>query len=123
MTATHSESLWTRAFVLLCIVQFLGYAQHFVLQPTMPIYVTQLGASPFVVGLVKASFAATSMVLRPLAGYGSDPWSEAGVMISGPLIQVASVHLEGHEEHEARVQDTKIPSSIFSLLRPSCPSW
>jgi hypothetical protein len=58
MTATHSEPLWTRAFVLLCVVQFLGYAQHFVLQPTIPIYVTQLGASPFVVGLAMACFAA-----------------------------------------------------------------
>ena len=93
MTATHSEPLWTRAFVLLCVVQFLGYAQHFVLQPTIPIYVTQLGASPFVVGLVMACFAATSMVLRPLVGYWSDHWSEAGVMISGLLIQSASVLL------------------------------
>ena len=59
MTATHPEPLWTRAFVLLCVVQFLGYAQHFILQPTIPIYVTQLGASPFLVGLVMASFAAT----------------------------------------------------------------
>jgi len=57
MTATQSEPLWTRAFVLLCVVQFLGYAQHFVLQPTIPIYVTHLGASPFVVGPVRASFA------------------------------------------------------------------
>ena len=93
MTATQSDPLWTRAFVLLCIVQFLGYAQHFVLQPTIPIYVTHLGASPFVVGLVMASFAATSMLLRPLVGYWSDRWSEAGVMISGLLIQAASVLL------------------------------
>ena len=93
MTATHSESLWTRAFTLLCTVQFLGYAQHFILQPTLPIYVTHLGASPFVVGLVMASFAATSMVLRPFVGYWSDRWSEAGVMISGLLIQGASVLL------------------------------
>jgi MFS family permease len=92
-TLEKSQTLWTRAFVLLCIVQFLGYAQHFVLQPTIPIYVTQLGASPFVVGLVMASFAATSMVLRPLVGYWSDRWSEAGVMISGLLIQAASVLL------------------------------
>jgi len=56
------------AFVMLCIVQFLGYAQHFVLQPTIPIYVTHLGASPFVVSLVMASFAGTSMLLQPLVG-------------------------------------------------------
>lgn len=93
MTPAASDTLWTRAFVLLCIVQFLGYAQHFVLQPTLPIYVTHLGATPFVVGLVMASFAATSMILRPLVGYWSDRWSEAGVMISGLLIQGASVML------------------------------
>lgn len=93
MIATQSEPLWTRAFGLLCVVQFLGYAQHFVLQPTIPIYVTHLGASPFVVGLVMASFAATSMILRPLVGYWSDRWSEAGVMISGLVIQAASVLL------------------------------
>jgi MFS family permease len=79
--------------VLLCVVQFLSYAQHFVLQPTLPIYVTHLGATPFVVGLVMASFAATSMLLRPLVGYWSDRWSESGVMISGLLIQGASVLL------------------------------
>ena len=93
MTPATTDTLWTRAFVLLCIVQFLGYAQHFVLQPTLPIYVTHLGATPFVVGLVMASFAATSMILRPLVGYWSDRWSEAGVMISGLLIQGASVLL------------------------------
>jgi MFS family permease len=93
MTPAKSDTLWTRAFVLLCTVQFLGYAQHFVLQPTLPIYVTHLGATPFVVGLVMASFAATSMILRPLVGYWSDRWSEPGVMVSGLLIQGASVLL------------------------------
>jgi MFS family permease len=93
MTAATSDTLWTRAFIVLCLVQFLGYAQHFVLQPTLPIYVTHLGATPFVVGLVMASFAATSMLLRPLVGYWSDRWSESGVMISGLLIQGVSVLL------------------------------
>ena len=93
MTAASTDTLWTRAFILLCLVQFLGYAQHFVLQPTLPIYVTHLGATPFVVGLVMASFAATSMILRPLVGYWSDRWSESGVMISGLLIQGVSVLL------------------------------
>ena len=81
MIVADSQSLWTRAFVLLCIVQFLGYAQHFILQPTLPLYITQLGGTPFVVGLVMASFAITSMLFRPLVGYWSDRWSEAGVMI------------------------------------------
>ena len=41
---------------MLCAVQFFGYGQHFVLQPTFPLYIIHLGGSPFVVGLVIASF-------------------------------------------------------------------
>jgi MFS family permease len=93
MTPANCDTLWTRAFVLLCLVQFLGYAQHFVLQPTLPIYITHLGGTPFVVGLVMAAFAVTSLILRPLVGYWSDRWSEAGVMVSGLLIQGTSVLL------------------------------
>jgi MFS family permease len=91
--SANSDALWTRAFVLLCLVQFLGYAQHSILQPTLPIYITHLGGTPFVVGLVMAAFAVTSMLLRPLVGYWSDRWSETGVMLSGLLMQGASVLL------------------------------
>ena len=62
MTATNSDTLWTRAFVLLCIVQFLGDAQHAMLSPALPLYVTRLGGSPFVVGLVIASFGVASVL-------------------------------------------------------------
>jgi MFS family permease len=93
MMPADSDALWTRAFVLLCLVQFLGYAQHFVLQPTLPIYISHLGGTPFVVGLVMAAFAVTSLLLRPLVGYWSDRWSEAGVMMSGLLIQAISALL------------------------------
>jgi hypothetical protein len=48
-----------------------------------------------------ASFAATSMLLRPLVGYSSDRWNETGVMIYGLLIQAIS----------------------FDRTKPSCHSW
>jgi MFS family permease len=79
--------------MLLCGAQFLGYAQHSMLAPVLPLYVTQLGGSPLVVGLVLACFAATSVVVRPLVGHWADRWSEAGVMISGLLFQGASIFL------------------------------
>ncbi len=93
MEATTAESIWTRTFALLCLAQFLGYAQHFMLTPTFPLYVTHLGGSPFVVGLVLASFAVTSVFFRPLIGYWADRWSEAGVLVSGLLFQSASIFL------------------------------
>jgi MFS family permease len=93
MAEKKTQSLWTRTFILLCGAQFLGYAQHSVLTPVLPLYVTQLGGSPFVVGMVLACFAATSVIVRPLVGHWADRWSETGVMITGLLFQGASIFL------------------------------
>src|SRR5918994_2014556 len=93
MATTKSESIWTPAFSLLCMAQLLGYAQHSILQPTFPLYVTQLGGSPFIVGLVLGSFAVTSIILRPVIGHWADRWNEAGVMIAGLLFMAASLLL------------------------------
>jgi MFS family permease len=78
---------------LLCLAQFFAYAQHFVLQPTFPLYVTHLGGSPFAVGLVIGSFGVTSVVFRPMIGYWVDRWSETGVMILGLIGQAVSILL------------------------------
>ena len=92
--AEKHQSLWTRTFMLLCAAQFLGYAQHAVLTPILPLYITQqLGGSPFVVGVVLACFAVTSVLVRPLVGHWADRWSETGVMIAGLLFQGASIFL------------------------------
>ena len=91
MIVKKSESIWTRTFLLLCSAQFLGYAQHAVLTPVLPLYVTHLGGSAFIVGLVLATFAATSVVVRPLVGHWADRWNEAGVMVSGLVFQGVSI--------------------------------
>jgi MFS family permease len=91
MTAKKPESIWTRTFLLLCSAQFLGYAQHAVLTPVLPLYVTYLGGSAFMVGIVLAAFAATSVVVRPVVGHWADRWNEAGVMVSGLVFQGFSI--------------------------------
>src|SRR5215472_16105874 len=80
MVTTKSGSIWTPAFALLCLAQLLGYAQHSILTPTFPLYVTQLGGSPFVVGLVLSCFAVTRVIARPIVGHWVDRWNEAGVL-------------------------------------------
>ena len=72
--------------MLLCAAQFLGYAHYYLFTPTFPLYVTHLGGSPFVVGLVLASFSISSVIFRPIIGYWADRWNPAGVMIFGLLM-------------------------------------
>jgi MFS family permease len=88
---SDSDTIWTRTFALLCLAQVFGYAQHFMLQPALPLYVTQLGGTPFTVGLVLASFAVTSVIVRPLMGHWADRWGEARIMSYGMLLQALSV--------------------------------
>lgn len=88
---TSPDTIWTRAFALLCLAQFLGYAHHFVLQPTLPLYITSLGGTPFVVGVVIAAFGATSVIFRPLIGAWADRWHGGGVMLYGLLFIALSV--------------------------------
>src|SRR5215208_214306 len=90
-TTDKRRSLWTRGFALLCLAEFLGYAQHFALQPALPLYITHLGGSPFIVGLVIAAFGITSVISRPIIGYWVDRWSETGVMIIGMVGQALSI--------------------------------
>ena len=93
MTSAEQKSLWSPVFILLCSAQFLGYAQNYILQPTLPLYVTHLGGSPFTVGVVIASFSVTSLLLRPFIGYWADRWSEGGVLALGLLVQALSILL------------------------------
>lgn len=93
MISDRSETIWTKTFILLCASQLLGYAQHFMLAPVLPLYVTQLGGSPVVVGIVLACFAVASVIVRPVVGHWADRWSEAGVMISGLIFQATTIFL------------------------------
>jgi len=90
-SSNRRDSLWTRGFTLLCVAEFLGYAQHFCLQPTLPLYITHLGGSPFIVGLVIAAFGITSVLSRPIIGYWIDRWSDTGMMILGMIGQALSI--------------------------------
>jgi MFS family permease len=91
MDVNQPASIWTRAFALLCLAQFLGYAHHFVLQPTLPLYITNLGGTPFIVGLIIAAFGATSVISRPLIGAWADRWHGGGVMLCGLMFLAVSV--------------------------------
>jgi MFS family permease len=93
MTTARTDSIWSQTFALLCLIQLLGYAHGALLTPTIPLYVTHLGGSPLMVGLVLASFAGTSVLLRPLIGHLADTWKEAAVLAAGCFLLGASLVL------------------------------
>src|SRR6188768_1558242 len=57
--------LATRAFVLLCCAMFLGYGNHWMLLPVIPLYVDAHGGSASFAGLVLLAFSIPSILVRP----------------------------------------------------------
>ena len=53
--------------------------------PTMPIYVKELGASGFWLGIIYASFSLSRLIFMPIAGYLSDSRGRKGFIIFGLL--------------------------------------
>jgi MFS family permease len=67
---------------------FLGYANHWMLTPVIPLYVDALGGSAFVAGLALLAFSIPSFVVRPFVGRIADRWNAPGVLAIGLLLLV-----------------------------------
>lgn len=86
MLSGGATPVFTRPFVLLCVTMFLGYGNHWVLTPVIPLYVDHLGGSAFIAGLALLSFSAPSFLFRPFIGRAADRWSVIGVLVAGLVL-------------------------------------
>jgi MFS family permease len=83
---TTKPPVWTRTFVLVCVSHWFAYFHHGLLAPTVPLYVTALGGSELVVGLVVGAFAVSTFAIRPIVGYLTDNWSAVLMLAAGGLL-------------------------------------
>ena len=63
---------------LTILVNLIGFG---IIIPLLPFYATTYGASPFMVGLLFASFSASQLIASPLLGAWSDRWGRRPVLI------------------------------------------
>jgi MFS family permease len=70
--------LWAGAFTF--------YLSFLLLLSALPIFARRLGASDAAVGVVMAAFAVTSLLLRPVTGWGVDRYGRRPFMVAGALL-------------------------------------
>ncbi len=85
-----TEKILTRDFVLSFFAQFTFSSVFFILIPTIPIYLSRLGAKEAEIGFLIGISSVFSLVLRPLIGRALLRIPERSFMLAGALLLTVS---------------------------------
>ena len=82
--------LTSRPFAVLWLSAFAFYLSFLLLLSALPIFARRLGASDAAVGVVMATFAVSSLLLRPPTGWAADRFGRRPFMVAGALVFVVA---------------------------------
>lgn len=86
-TRIAREPLWTRQFCLLIVSAVFMYVSTFMLTPTLPLFVQQVGAGDLAAaGVIVAAYTLGSLLPRMIWGNLADRWLRQGVYLIGVAI-------------------------------------
>lgn len=69
-SATKTDELWTPAFILICLANFLTFFAFYLLLPVLPGYLLDVfHASKSSAGVALAVYTLAALLVRPLSGY------------------------------------------------------
>jgi MFS family permease len=85
-----TQKILTRDFVLCFFAQFAFSSVFFILIPTIPIYLSRLGATEAGIGILVGVLSVSSLILRPLVGRALLKIPEKKFMIGGSLLYTFS---------------------------------
>lgn len=87
------EKLWTKPFIFMTFGMLVLFTGFYLLLPTMPLFITNMGGTESQVGLVAGVFTLTAVVLRPVVGGLLDRYGRRPFMIWGLLLFILSMAL------------------------------
>ena len=91
MAERHTHEIFTRDFVVLATINLALFFGFQVVNIGMPVYVAQLGADSFTVGLIASVFTITATLVRVFAGAILDRFGRIGTLVSGIAIMACMV--------------------------------
>ncbi|MCL5734355.1 MAG: MFS transporter [Actinobacteria bacterium] len=79
--APAREPIWTRDFVLICLINVLAMWGFTMLMPTLPVYVKKMGGQESAIGLIMGIFALSALASRPWSGRWMDRKGRRGIYL------------------------------------------
>ncbi|TDF94805.1 MFS transporter [Paenibacillus piri] len=87
------DRLWTKPFIQMTVVALFLFTALYLLLPTLPLFIKQLGGSEAQVGLAAGVFTLTAVVFRPVVGMLLDRYGRRPFIIWGLALFVLSMYL------------------------------
>ena len=86
------EKIWTKNFIILCLVNVILFAGFFFLMPTLPLFlVEELGGREEQVGVVVGIFTLSAVLFRPITGMLLDHLGRQRMMLFSLIMYVLAV--------------------------------
>lgn len=89
MNATETmkgPKLWTKDFIVIMILALFNSVCMQMMNPTMPLYLKQLGGSTAVGGLANGLLAISALIFRPISGYLVEKVGRKKLILAGSVI-------------------------------------
>jgi len=76
----------TRSFAVLWLGAFAFFLSFLLLLSALPLFARRMGASDGAIGVIMAAFAVSSLLLRPITGWGADRYGRRPFMLIGSVL-------------------------------------
>ncbi len=87
------ERLWTKPFILMTLGMLFLFTGFYLLLPTMPVFIKQLGGSESQVGMAAGAFTLSAVIFRPIVGGLLDRYGRRIFILIGLLFFCLSMYL------------------------------
>lgn len=87
------ERIWTKSFIQMTLGMLILFTGFYLLLPTMPLFIKEMGGNESQVGLAVGVFTLTAVVFRPIVGGLLDRYGRRPFMIWGLLFFILSMYL------------------------------
>ncbi|MCR8630607.1 MFS transporter [Paenibacillus radicis (ex Xue et al. 2023)] len=87
------ERLWTKSFILMTVGTLFLFNAFYMLYPTLPLFIKQMGGNETQVGLSMGAFMLTSVLVRPIVGGLLDRYGRRPFIVWGLLLFILAMYL------------------------------
>lgn len=87
------ERLWTKSFTLMTIGNLFLFNAFYMLYPTLPLFIKQIGGNESQVGLAMGAFMLSAVIFRPLVGGLLDRFGRRPFIVWGLLLFILAMYM------------------------------